>query len=70
MGQDQGSETGVMAPEEKGVAVCQIRSREIHAERVAEACVLVPVANMRGGGPVWASKGIEKSAEPALGVVD
>ena len=45
-----------------------IGRRDFHAERVAEAGILVPIANMRSGHPVGTAEAIEKARQPALGI--
>src|SRR5574341_2468279 len=70
MGQDQRGGAWVVAPEEKGAAVAEIRRGEINAEGIAEACVSMPVAHLGGGDPVRAAERVKKSSQPALGIID
>src|SRR5581483_2679549 len=68
--EDQRSRARVMTPEQKSFAVLEIRRRQIAAEGVAEAGVLVPVAYVRGRNPVRTADRVKQSPQPALGVVD
>ena len=70
MCKDERGRARVMAPEQKGIALRDVRRRDFNAERISETCILMPIAHVSRRNPVRASEAVEKTCEPAFGVRD